>query len=70
MKRVVVLMSVVFFVLQASLLWSQEIISQGTRCTECGMTVDPESRFSSWTVDEDGKKFFCDIGACCTNPLQ
>lgn len=45
-------------------LYSQQIIvPQGAQCAECGMTIDPDSKFASQVVTtEDKKLFFCDIG--------
>ncbi len=38
-------------------------IPQGTLCAECGMKVDPNSKFSTEAITTAGKKlFFCDIG--------
>ncbi|HXX80584.1 MAG TPA: nitrous oxide reductase accessory protein NosL [Thermodesulfovibrionales bacterium] len=38
-------------------------VPQGTMCSECGMTVNPDSKFSVELVTTNGKKmFFCDIG--------
>jgi copper chaperone NosL len=47
-----------------SLLHSQPVpVPQGTKCAECGMNVDQNSRFMSEVVTKDSKNlFFCDIG--------
>lgn len=38
-------------------------IPEGIRCHECGMKVDPSSKFVSYIETIDGKQlFFCDIG--------
>ncbi len=38
-------------------------VPQGTKCSECGMSVVEDSKFVSEAVTGDGKKlFFCDIG--------
>lgn len=38
-------------------------IPKDTLCAECGMTVNPDSKFSAEVITTDGKKmFFCDIG--------
>ena len=38
-------------------------VPQGTMCSECGMMVNPDSKFSVELVTTNGKKmFFCDIG--------
>lgn len=42
---------------------AQDIL-ENTLCAECGMKVDPNSRFSASVIDrEDNRRyFFCDIG--------
>lgn len=35
---------------------------ESLRCAECGMTINQDSKFFSWAIDETGKKHFCDIG--------
>ncbi len=38
-------------------------IPEGTHCDECGMMVDPHSKFASEVSAEKGRQlFFCDIG--------
>lgn len=38
-------------------------IPRDTLCSECGMTVNPDSKFSTEAITAEGKKlFFCDIG--------
>ncbi len=38
-------------------------VPEGTKCAECGMSVNEKSKFVSEVVTSDGKKsFFCDIG--------
>ncbi|MCL5023105.1 MAG: nitrous oxide reductase accessory protein NosL [Nitrospirae bacterium] len=38
-------------------------IPQGTKCAECGMSVDRNSNFSNVVATTDNKtRFFCDIG--------
>ena len=38
-------------------------IPGGTHCDECGMMVDPHSKFASEVTAEKGRRlFFCDIG--------
>lgn len=39
-------------------------IPEGSICAECGMKIEPGSRFSAWVIDsEDNRRyFFCDIG--------
>lgn len=38
-------------------------IPDGSKCSECGMSIDGNSRFASETLTNDGKRlFFCDIG--------
>ncbi len=47
-----------------SLLHGQSVaVPQGTKCGECGMVVDENSKFASEVTTKDGKDlFFCDIG--------
>jgi copper chaperone NosL len=35
---------------------------ESLRCAECGMTINQDSKFFSWAIDETGRKYFCDIG--------
>src|SRR5271157_4657243 len=38
-------------------------IPEGTRCDQCGMAVDRNSKFAAEVINEKGgKMFFCDIG--------
>ncbi len=38
-------------------------VPEGTKCAECGMSVNEKSKFVSEVVTSDGKRlFFCDIG--------
>lgn len=59
------------FILFFSLIFSSSLYAQipeGTNCDECGMKVDPSSRFASYIITMDGKKlFFCDIGDMLNN---
>lgn len=64
MRRLISL-SVLFALLAVSeLLYAQPFpVPQGTMCSECGMMVNPDSKFSVELVTTNGKKmFFCDIG--------
>jgi nitrous oxide reductase accessory protein NosL len=40
--------------------------AETVRCTECGMKVDVESRFTSRIVQGEGALMFCDIGDLLT----
>jgi nitrous oxide reductase accessory protein NosL len=38
-------------------------VPQGAKCAECGMSIDPESKFiSEVTIAGDKKLLFCDVG--------
>jgi len=47
-----------------ALLHAQPVaVPQGTKCVECGMAVDQNSRFMSEVATKDNRNlFFCDIG--------
>jgi nitrous oxide reductase accessory protein NosL len=57
----VVLIAILAF---PALLRSETVpVPQGTKCAECGMTVDQSSKFMTQVITVDGKDaFFCDIG--------
>lgn len=54
----------IMLLLSAVTVYAQPLaIPEGTHCDECGMTVDPHSKFASEVLDERGRQlFFCDIG--------
>ncbi|GAB4406413.1 MAG: hypothetical protein OHK0032_01410 [Thermodesulfovibrionales bacterium] len=55
--------AVLLAVLFSGHLYAQDVIPAGVKCTECGMAVDPSSKFSSWVINSRGERsFFCDIG--------
>ncbi|MFN3740667.1 MAG: nitrous oxide reductase accessory protein NosL [Thermodesulfovibrionales bacterium] len=61
MKTLYILL--LFLIIFHAVALSQDI-PEGSICAECGMKVDPGSRFSALVIDrEDNRKyFFCDIG--------
>jgi len=61
LARVSIILGIVFF---ASYLYAGPYsVPAGTKCDECGMTVDQNSKFISVvTGKEERKLFFCDIG--------
>lgn len=62
-KGLNIFVCLMFFVLILILNSVYAQIPEGTQCNECGMKVDPSSRFASYIVTTDGKRlFFCDIG--------
>ena len=51
------------FLLPASSYSQPFPVPKDTLCAECGMMVNPDSKFSAEVITTDGKKlFFCDIG--------
>lgn len=59
MKRILYSSLAVFILIAAC---SLPAFSETVRCTECGMMVDMNSRFTAKILQGDATSFFCDIG--------
>lgn len=62
MQRATLLLAVI--ILFPGIVCSQTVaFPQGAKCAECGMSIDPESKFvSEVTTAGDKKLLFCDVG--------
>jgi nitrous oxide reductase accessory protein NosL len=61
--RIFVFSLVMISVFLAPFMSDAETVPDGAVCAECGMKVDPESKFISYILASDGKKlYFCDVG--------
>ena len=59
MKRILYASLAVFICIAAC---SLPAFAENVRCTECGMMVDMNSRFTAKIVQGDATSYFCDIG--------
>lgn len=63
MGRVLSLVLFVLLFLPCHAYTGDNVIPPDVKCSECGMGVDPSSKFSAWVLDDKGGKlFFCDVG--------
>lgn len=64
-RRLLIPLLVGLFIFPFPLLLSSQplLVPEGTKCAECGMIVDQNSKFASSVITKDDRNlFFCDIG--------
>lgn len=64
MHRLIVLYLLLSLFVLPGFVYSQPFpVPQGSKCAECGMSIDQDSKFTSEVITRDEKKvFFCDVG--------